>query len=1136
MKRIIAVILFNYVGILYAQVNIKSPNLDASSAFRFTEIPVSLSNGLVNVNLPIYTIKTKSLEIPIQLNYHSQGVKVEDIASSVGLGWSLNYGGLISRQVKDRADDSTNGYLTTDSYTNFFTNIQKRVEVYNQTIFYPSRDLVPDQFYFSIPNYSGKFIFDHFDKSIVQQPFTDNKIISNATNNALLDSWNIIDEKGNKYYFGNFSGKTFKSVLQSQNFIQNGTPSLSYAPDSGNAEDNFIDTWYLIQIETTSGEIIKYNYNLDASYYYKKNYDKVVYPCIYPCDQPSNIGVSTSFSKVNENKYLLESIEFPEGKIKFLQSALSRQDIIGGKSLEKIQVYDNNNHLIEYIQLNYTVKESAPNQNVNPLLVSLDNSANKRMFLSQAIRYSKNNETLEKYNYNYNIGNLPNRFSTSQDMWGYYNNASNGSYLHFFDYNGHLSSNRNTDDATSKSGILESVSSITGLKTEFIYENNILKPAFNMSEMLGQINSPYKEKFETLIKAGDIVPSYDVSTNTYYKDIVIDPKLYDSEVKITLNYHDFQHPDFPTSCNLYTAFIEKNGSRVNLYPNIGANNTIVKGTSITRSLVAGDTYKLVIKAFGCSLDDALANPSESVSLTLDYKIRNDDEILFYGPGNRIKEIKYLDNNILKLKKAFEYKDADGNSSGSLFGTREYVGIIGRNANNDLILDPNGAMSGSFNSSLESNSLGYQYVKEYFGDSTLNKGRVDYEYTNFFDGSNFSKYPFTPSTDNQWTRGFLKSKKYYGSSSVNNNISYNLLRQELNEYKFGGFDSPYEISPGMGFEIADGNIKNYEKNRDYYVMPLAKIYQNLSHLFNGSLPHNNFLIFDNTNVKMYYKPYYYNSGKVEKYKSSILEYKTDKILESQNNSIYGSNVHYQITSEKTTSTDGLISETTYSYAHEKGNQLMIDRNMVGIPLETTTVKKQNLNDPGKTVSKTEALYPTSLPTAQAGSLLLPLSVKSSDQLTGLMSADVTYDKYDTFGNLQQYTTKDGIPVTIVWGYNNTQPIAKVEGITYDQLTSLASPTAIITASDNDAADPSKEGLLLTDLNTFRKNSQLTGMKITTYTYDPLIGVTSITPPSGIRQVFTYDPANRLKETKVRSKDTTGAYTDKKAAEYKYNYKP
>ncbi len=250
--------------------------------------------------------------------------------------------------------------------------------------------------------------------------------------------------------------------------------------------------------------------------------------------------------------------------------------------------------------------------------------------------------------------------------------------------------------------------------------------------------------------------------------------------------------------------------------------------------------------------------------------------------------------------------------------------------------------------------------------------------------------------------------------------------------------------------------------------------------------------------------------------------------------YSNPLHHQLTKEVSASPEGTVNETTYAYAHEKSNQLMIDRNMIGIPLETTTT--QTKGEVTKTLGKTETLYPTSLPTSQAGNLVLPLSVKSADQLTGVMSTEVSYDKYDEKGNILQYTTKDGIPVAIVWGYNKTQPIAKIEGITYDQLTSLVSPTAIVTASDNDAADPAKEGLLLEALNSFRKNSQLADMKVTTYTYDPLIGVTSITPPSGIRQVFAYDTANRLRETKVRSKNSAGAYTDKKAAEYKYNYKP
>jgi YD repeat-containing protein len=52
-------------------------------------------------------------------------------------------------------------------------------------------------------------------------------------------------------------------------------------------------------------------------------------------------------------------------------------------------------------------------------------------------------------------------------------------------------------------------------------------------------------------------------------------------------------------------------------------------------------------------------------------------------------------------------------------------------------------------------------------------------------------------------------------------------------------------------------------------------------------------------------------------------------------------------------------------------------------------------------------------------------------------------------------------------------------------------------------------------------------VTTYTYDPLIGVTSITPPSGIRESYIYDSANRLQKVI----DVNG----KVLKEMKYNYK-
>lgn len=49
----------------------------------------------------------------------------------------------------------------------------------------------------------------------------------------------------------------------------------------------------------------------------------------------------------------------------------------------------------------------------------------------------------------------------------------------------------------------------------------------------------------------------------------------------------------------------------------------------------------------------------------------------------------------------------------------------------------------------------------------------------------------------------------------------------------------------------------------------------------------------------------------------------------------------------------------------------------------------------------------------------------------VQTDLTYDLYDNKGKLLQYSEK-GKPVTIIWGYDQTQPIAKIEGATYNQI--------------------------------------------------------------------------------------------------------
>ena len=213
--------------------------------------------------------------------------------------------------------------------------------------------------------------------------------------------------------------------------------------------------------------------------------------------------------------------------------------------------------------------------------------------------------------------------------------------------------------------------------------------------------------------------------------------------------------------------------------------------------------------------------------------------------------------------------------------------------------------------------------------------------------------------------------------------------------------------------------------------------------------------------------------------------------------------------------------------------MTEKNMVGIPLETE-VKKN-----GVVISKTETKYPVSQADADAktSGLPLPVSVSSLDLQSNAMNMGVLYKKYDTQGNLLQYNLQpnasgdSGNPVTIIWGYGNTQPIAKVEGIGYDALMAFPGIPAIIADLQSKSAadvDVAAEQILISALDSFRKNSSLATYPITTYTYNPLVGVTSITPPSGIREIYLYDTANRLQAVK----DVNGNVLK----EYQYHYKP
>src|ERR1700733_7238015 len=66
---------------------------------KYGDIPVSAYTGIPSVSVPLYTVSYRDISVPITLSYHASGIKVAEEASQVGLGWVINAGGSISRNI-----------------------------------------------------------------------------------------------------------------------------------------------------------------------------------------------------------------------------------------------------------------------------------------------------------------------------------------------------------------------------------------------------------------------------------------------------------------------------------------------------------------------------------------------------------------------------------------------------------------------------------------------------------------------------------------------------------------------------------------------------------------------------------------------------------------------------------------------------------------------------------------------------------------------------------------------------------------------------------------------------------------------------------------------------------------------------
>lgn len=1086
------------------------PNVDAVSVFKSSETVPNLSNGMIDVTIPIYNITLRELSIPINLKYYSRGIKVSEIASSVGLGWSFNYGGLVSRQVRDKADDEGSfGYLFNNQYKNILSQeIFDVRNLYNTHNTHDNLDLVPDRFFFNIGAISGEFIFDQVTGDILQQNLTDIKIKAKFSKENKIIGWEIIDTNGNKYFFGIFndSDVPIASSKAFQNYVAY-NPLIKYEKlDKSTSE--YYDSWYLLRIETYYNEVIEYEYGIEKNIYYSKNYDKKI-------SKTNEYQFETFFSKISEQGFYLKKIIHPLGYIEIEKDSEKRRDIISSLgSIKKIKNYSFRDKLLETYIFDYKNIFNNDLKNLYSLLPDLDETSMYRMFLEKIKKIDVDNNNIGQFLFEYNQQLLPNRFSNSKDIWGYYNGKDNGTVWEI--------TSKNIDNGVygkfSEAGLLRSIEYPTGKKEIYTFEDNtVINNYYGLTQTFNEFRPKVKKSLGFSKKP---LAAYDDRNNCQdindCKDL-IGPLVIDFELPEDIsNAYYIYFENKLVSADLgaikckYSVALYKEGKFID--PHTGFESPYAVGfypSNRGKLNIGAGKYTLVVN--GPSYCNYEMRRFASWALSFEWEETSNiyTEKIVLGEGKRIKRIDTYSNNELQKSQEFDYITEDGKNSGLLYGTPPYLQKL-KTINGIDMYVPFGLEDSSPLSSFRDSGLGYSNVVEYISSKNETKiGKRNYSFTSFVnEGGGYYEWPFYLSINNEWRRGLLLSLKDY---SFDKGI-YKLQREEKNTYEYQIPGTPVydsyvrnSLIPAPGTILPPFYSKDFYKNdRNGYRIPLIRFYRNY---YDNEID-SRFSLYSNQRV--FYKRYYLTGGRYSLTKREEIDYNNEQIIKKTITNSYESKKHFLLTSENIE--DNLKNNVINNFVLVNDVQgsnatLLKNANRIAPILQHKMFKN------GEELMSKENVY------KNWGNNLI--DVEEIKQTKGGENVDVSSKilfRDNRNGNILELM-KGRTKEVYLYGYNSSFMIAKIENASKEE---VAAALGVMVA-DLVNIDESK----LAQLDGLRSNPKLKESLITTYEHKPLVGVTKITDSKGISLYYEYDSANRLKIIK----DTEGNILKS----YEYNYK-
>ncbi|PRX57197.1 YD repeat-containing protein [Flagellimonas meridianipacifica] len=1153
---------------------------EVSQLGTFGNLPVDKYTGTANVNIPLHSIDFDGLSIPLDLTYNTGGIRVTQEATWVGLGWNLAANAVISRKINGYNDflnlaSSTpvldsRGYIFTPT-VNVNSSAHNARLSYNDSVMISESlsydrialDLEPDLFTVSLFGRSYSFTLNKWDgaSSYVSGINHDNAelIIRYYLNDERFE---IVDANGFTYYF---ASKERSDPYRSQErpyYTGVGSPNIQ---DEEFARDqvgvipidlskvaNAIMSFHIDRIETPFGRNLHFEYE-DGVYFTYPSYthSSVVNPNsvndFIVVDHNGNEGDAYSVGcniTMMKTKYL-KRIYGDFGEVIF--NLAPREDLYNWE-----------------IHYNLTGATNAlPNASIDPAY------ATNQRCLSNIIVKNKANQTIKQVDFEYTYFNapmvndvepekylrlkldrvsiddreyvfdyyyensLPAKDSPSQDFWGFYNGETNrennknlripsfGRYVRGSSGNGQFpdkyfileGATRSSNFDYGKVGLLKKVYHPTKGYTQFEYEGNrasVRKARANSLNPNHQNSTFYAYNYQYLERA-ELQKQGGASVTLGVPFTIVGAETVPgNNFEMTATISCGQYGQGSGDCSLnggisFDHFIITNVNNpldtYGLFPRSGmpfdSEFTDTQGVELPNGTYVLNTYPNA-SAGGFSYNIQNAHifdipPGEDLSF-VEYEVG----------GSRLKSISDYDaDNGFISRREYDYRETvtenSFRSSGKLMDE-----LIFHSKNGFVDYTPEGyngtqvnMTSFSYNNG-PGNHIGYTVVTEKQVDE--NGIALGSKLCVHYNERNLAVLRYIGIVPVQGWPNYLEGvgddrfveyeDVYYLGLTPNSNAHLN--GKVLREAIYNSNDNKVSES-----------IYNYSTH-EFDIQDCVKVYYSGA----STAPISNYAIYP-----MYQRVALLESTETTQFfdedSASPKEVRTVVTNDyNEKNSIWPSQ-HFWPTKTTTTNSKGesVSTETFYPMQATSPNMsYLIAANRRAIPIQLKQYNENTLL--GEQITQYGPLNATS-------NKHNPRKVVTKKE-DGTLEDRVSYDLYDNYGNLLQYTLNDGTPVSYIWGYGQTYPVAKIQNALRSQIDQILETTDFNSG--------------LGGLSTADENSLRTGLPdsmITTYTYKQGVGISSMTDPRGYTTTYEYDSSQRLK--------TVRDAQDKILSDNEYSYK-